>query len=298
MAEVGKQSRKTRRQHRQTGKRMERLHKRTGRKTSALIRLHRTLATILFLQVLIWAVTGFYFSWQGREALSATQYHQPIMAEPLAAQALEFPLDRTARLGEVYQVELRMVDGIPQFKVATGNVADGNAAEGIAHQDFNYVWFDALTGRPWFTSTVTAQRLAVNSYSGPGMFGGLEQINRSSELVNWRGRGFRAQFADGLNTRVYIDEASGEVLGHRNDPWVIADWMYRLHFMDYSGARNFNNLLISTLGLLCLWFVVSGVLLIVRIWQQGGFVARRRFPYNKRLFKNDTAASPSDAAKT
>ncbi|MCL4410387.1 MAG: PepSY domain-containing protein [Gammaproteobacteria bacterium] len=299
MAEVDhnvQPSRRTRRQHRQTGKRMEKLHKIKGRKTSTLIRLHRTLATILFLQVLIWAVTGFYFSWQGREALSATQYHQRLDAETIATQSLQFPVERVARLGEVYQVELRMVDGIAQFKVATANAATHGSTE-IEHQDFNYVWFDGTTGRPWFTSTVTAQRLAVNSYTGPGMFAGLEQINRSSELVGWRGRGFRAQFADGLNTRVYIDEASGEVIGHRNDPWVIADWMYRLHFMDYSGARNFNNILISTLGLLCLWFVLSGILLIVRIWQQGGFVARRRFPYNKRLFKNETAASTSVADK-
>ncbi|WP_290563407.1 PepSY domain-containing protein [Aliidiomarina sp.] len=250
-------------------KQMKGLPKPCGVKTSMLVRIHRSLAVILCIQLLIWVVSGFYFSWQGREALSATQYQQSIPVEALPKVALQLPLDRLERLQSVRSIELRAVDGLAQFKI------EHDVAHGADHLHRSQLWFDATSGRPWFTSTVTAQRLAVQSYAGPGLFGGIEQVSQAYELPTSQGRNFRVNFQDELNTRVYINEASGDVMGHRNDPWVIADWMYRLHFMDYSGARNFNNVLIITLGLLCLWFVLSGVLLLVRIWQQGGFVVRR-----------------------
>lgn len=250
-------------------KQMKGLHRPLRVKTSILVRLHRSLALILCIQLLIWVVSGFYFSWQGREVLSAAQYQQSIPAETLPQKAVQLPLDRLERLQSVRSIELRAVDGLGQFRV------EHDVPHGAGHAHRAHLWFDATSGRPWFTSTVTAQRLAVQSYAGPGLFGGIEQVIQPNELVGYQGRSFRVNFRDELNTRVYINEASGDIIGHRNDPWIIADWMYRLHFMDYSGARNFNNVLISTIGLLCLWFVLSGVLLLVRIFQQGGFVVRR-----------------------
>lgn len=250
-------------------KQMKGLQKPRGVKTSMLVRIHRSLAVILCIQLLIWVVSGFYFSWQGREALSATQYQQSIPADVLPQEAFRLPLDRLERLQSVRSIELRAVDGLAQFRI------EHDVPHGPDHAHRSQLWFDATSGRPWFTSTVTAQRLAVQSYAGPGLFGGIEQVSQVYELSSSPGRNFRVNFSDELNTRVYINEASGDVIGHRNDPWVIADWMYRLHFMDYSGARNFNNVLITTLGLLCLWFVLSGVLLLVRVFQQGGFVVRR-----------------------
>lgn len=250
-------------------KQMKGLQKPRSVKMSMLVRIHRSLAVILSIQLLIWVVSGFYFSWQGREALSATQYQQSVPTEALPKAALQLPLNRLERLPSVRSIELRAVDGLAQFKI------EHDMPDGAEHNHRSHLWFDATSGRQWFTSTVTAQRLAVQSYAGPGLFGGIEQVSQVYELPSSRGRNFRVNFSDELNTRIYINEASGDILGHRNDPWVIADWMYRLHFMDYSGARNFNNILIITLGLICLWFVLSGVLLLVRVFQQGGFVVRR-----------------------
>ena len=74
---------------------------------------------------------------------------------------------------------------------------------------------------------------------------------------------------DDLNTRVYVDENSGTVIDHRNTPWVISDWAFRLHFIDYTGGRNFNNLVIITAAVVTLWFALSGLILLIKLLGSG-----------------------------
>ncbi|MCA1766769.1 MAG: hypothetical protein LC639_00795, partial [Idiomarina sp.] len=58
--------------------------------------------------------------------------------------------------------------------------------------------------------------------------------------------------------------ASGEVIDHRNSSWWLSDWMFRLHFMDYSGERDFNSLLNIVAATVALWFSLSGLILLGR----------------------------------
>lgn len=254
---------------------------------SVLSSLHRRAGLILFIQVIIWTVSGFYFSWQGREALTASQYMHTLPAKPLSVMESYITPDmQLERLGDVRSVSVRLIDDRPHIEayyvpaMELGHETHPSTRNIHANA---VAWFDGETGHRWQTSAIMAQRLAVNSYTGSGMFNGIKDIHRSAAFPGWAGPGFEVEFADNLNTRVYIDQASGTVLGHRNDPWKIADWMYRLHFMDYSGNRNFNNLLIIAAGLFSLWFVLTGIIMLVRVWRQGAFVARARLPYNKAL---------------
>lgn len=258
----------------------------TSSKMSWLARLHRRVALILVLQVLLWLISGLYLAWHERDVLTSSQYWHQLPATPLAeVNQLAIPDLQIANLGDVRSVKLSVVDTLPQFTAAyvasntPGHLQWPNAKY---PQEHAYAWFDGRSGHRWQTTAIEAQRLAVSSYSGSGMFNGIRDLHRSDELPHWQGPGFRVDFADSLQTRVYIDEASGIVLGHRNNKSALIDWMYRLHFMDYSGKGNFNNLLIISVGLLSVWLCITGVLMIVRVAQQGGFVARRRLPYNSR----------------
>ncbi len=254
---------------------------------SVLSSLHRRAGLILFIQVIIWTVSGFYFSWQGREALTASQYMHTLPAKPLSSmQSYTNPDIQLERLGDVRSVSITLLDDTPRIEVYYVPSPEPGHEVHPSRRNVHgnaVAWFDGETGHRWQTSAITAQRLAVDSYSGSGMFNGIRDIHRSSAFPGWAGPGFEVHFADDLNTRVYVDQASGEMLGHRNDPWKIADWMYRLHFMDYSGGRDFNNLLIAAAGLFSVWFVLTGVVMLVRVWWQGAFVARASLPYNTSL---------------
>ncbi|EGN74924.1 hypothetical protein A28LD_1941 [Idiomarina sp. A28L] len=254
---------------------------------SVLSSLHRRAGLILFIQVIIWTVSGFYFSWQGREALTASRYMHTLPAKPLSVMESYITPDmQLERLGDVRSVSVKLIDDRPHIEAYYVPSLDLGHETHPSTRNIHrnaVAWFDGETGHRWQTSAIMAQRLAVNSYTGSGMFNGIKDIHRSADFPGWAGPGFEVEFADNLNTRVYIDQASGTVLGHRNDPWKIADWMYRLHFMDYSGNRNFNNLLIIAAGLFSLWFVLTGIIMLVRVWRQGAFVARASLPYNTAL---------------
>ncbi|MCL5255978.1 MAG: 2Fe-2S iron-sulfur cluster-binding protein, partial [Gammaproteobacteria bacterium] len=130
-------------------------------------------------------------------------------------------------------------------------------------------YLDGRDGSQWQTSQDFAQHIAQASYSGPGTLTRVTPIERTRELHDWRGQGFRIDFDDDLNTRVYVDRTSGTVIDHRNTPWVVADWMFRLHFIDYTGGRNFNNLVAIAFAVMTLWFALSGFILLVKLLNSG-----------------------------
>lgn len=72
---------------------------------------------------------------------------------------------------------------------------------------------------------------------------------------------WRATFGDRLHTRFYFDAATGEYLMVRNDAWVLYDFFFRLHVMDYAGGEDFNNLPLRIFAVTALAFALSGAVL-------------------------------------
>jgi len=210
-------------------------------------KLHRWLSLVIFIQVLIWLVSGFYFSWLGHQKLAAHDYFQPVIEE--AVGRVYYPESALMeRFHKVQSLEIRSVAGTAQYVVTTTN--------GKQH------YVNALTGDDWKTSAPLAAELARQSYNGPGFIEQVQAVTGSDEIVGWQSKGFRVTFSDDIATRAYIDAASGEVVDHRNSRWWLSDWMFRLHFMDYSGERDFNSLLNIVAATATLWFSLSGLILL------------------------------------
>ena len=74
---------------------------------------------------------------------------------------------------------------------------------------------------------------------------------------------WRARFDDGLGTRLYFDGRSGEMLAARNEAWVIYDFFWRLHVMDYSEGEDFNNSLLRGAAVAAAALVITGLVLMV-----------------------------------
>jgi len=79
-----------------------------------------------------------------------------------------------------------------------------------------------------------------------------------------------ARFDDRLQTRLYVDGRSGELLAVRNEAWVVYDFFFRLHVMDYQGGDDFNNPLLRAAATVALGLVLTGLVLL-------GLSLRRRW---------------------
>ena len=87
-----------------------------------------------------------------------------------------------------------------------------------------------------------------------------------------RGDLWLASFDDALNTRLYFNAGSGELIAVRNDAWVLYDFFWRLHLMDYGEGEDFSHPLVKVASLLAFVLVVTGAALSVvaarRAWRQ------------------------------
>ncbi|MCL5051512.1 2Fe-2S iron-sulfur cluster-binding protein [Aliidiomarina maris] len=217
--------------------------------------LHRWTGLILLIQLLLWTVSGLYFALVDHHGMSGRQHYQPLQSEPLSqTQLTNISASWWDDLSGVTKVHSYTTQGLPRVEVH--------------HQD-GIRYLDGRDGSEWQTDQDFAQQIAQASYSGPGSMVRATPIERTRELHDWRGQGFRIDFDDDLNTRVYVDRASGTVIDHRNTPWVVADWMFRLHFIDYTGGRNFNNLVAIAFAVMTLWFALSGFILLVKLLNSG-----------------------------
>lgn len=212
-------------------------------------KLHRWLSLVILIQVLIWLVSGLYFGWVGHQSLAAHDYFQSIPATPVGS--VFYPENALIeRFDNVKSVEVRSISETAQYVVL--------AIDGSRH------YVNAQTGERWQTSAPLAAKLARQSYNGPGSVNEVQAVTGSEEIIDWNKPGYRVTFTDELHTRVYVDAASGEVVDHRNNSWWLSDWMFRLHFMDYSGERDFNSLLNIIAATIALWFSLSGLILLGR----------------------------------
>lgn len=241
--------------------------------------LHRWVSLILIIQVLLWIISAAIFSLMGHHAMSGHHYMRHVHPEMLSEQAPQWSLNEVRkRFPTADSIVLSNVLGHPQYQVKI---------------DSQWTYLDGLTGAPWQTDADLAQQLAVASYDGPGAVEAVTAIEKSDELFDWKGPGYRIDFADDLNTRVYVDSASGQVVDHRNTQWVIADWAFKFHFMDYSGERSFNHLLIWAAGLFSLWFSLAGLILLGRNIAKGDFNPRRKPTWLEHLQRNDKPIASS-----
>lgn len=223
--------------------------RRTRRRQPITIRaIHKWTSILLMTQVMIWGVTGFYFSWLGHQRLAANDYFQSVPAEPLQATTIDArPALDALSAQALYRVGLQTVAGEMQLQL--------ESASGTQFYHAN--------GSPWQTDRAAAQVIAESSYTGSSAVADV-RLKAEGEPLLTGAPVYQVRFADALDTRVYVDAGSGALLDHQNSSSGITDWMFRLHFMDYSGGRDFNNLIITAAAMFMLWFALSGVVLLIR----------------------------------
>lgn len=230
----------------------------SGKRHSSLAMqtLHKWLALIVGLQLLIWIVTGLAFNLIDEQFLDANPYRVDDKA-----QSFNSPLAPTANLLQQYQTE-----GIIELKLTS--VLSRAVYALTTTKQTRWFWADSL--EPLSLSDAEIQAIAKGSYSGSGVISSAQIVTNKTPFD---ASGSVAMFttSDPLDTRIYIDTASGAVLAHQNSQSDLKDLLFMLHFMDYAPENGigFNHLLVQLISIGALFLGLSGIYILGHKCHQG-----------------------------
>jgi len=230
----------------------------SGKRHSSLAMqtLHKWLALIVGLQLLIWIVTGLAFNLIDERFWDANQYRTTHKTA-----GLNTAFAPTASLLQQYQAE-----GIITLKLTS--VLSRAVYALTTTQQTRWFWADSL--EPLSLNDTQILALAKESYSGPGELSAPQVLTRETPF-NASGPIVLLTASDEVKTRIYIDTISGAVLAHQNRHSDLKDLLFMLHFMDYAPENGigFNHLLVQLISIGALFLGLSGIYILGHKCHQG-----------------------------
>jgi uncharacterized iron-regulated membrane protein len=217
-----------------------------------LFRWHRWLGYLVALQVLAWMVGGLIFSWVPFQAWvkSGDVFRKPIQPLPtsLVAAVNSLPTDQ----GELLALQSVATAAGPALKLryAKGEVfisANGGSLPTPQSAQIAAYAKSLYTGDAPLVSVTLLDVV-------PNRLGLVREMGEKQNL-------WQVLFDDALKTRFYFDNRSGEFLAARNEAWVLYDFLWRLHVMDYRGGEDFNNFLLRAASVVALLLTLTGLTL-------------------------------------
>lgn len=207
--------------------------------------IHKYLSFFISLQLLLWTVSGIYFSFNKIELVRGEQYRLP-SSFSLNLDQLKGNFENISNFDVVNRVDQQILI-----------ISDPS---GRKYLDSN--------GSPVSMLTVEQAKLTVkeNSILNPIDVFLIDQDRNGSE---YRGRELPLYQVLSLNKdqksiNVYVNPYSGKIVAIRSLQWKIWDLMWGFHIMDWQTRDNINNFLLKVFSILALISSVSGVLLFFR----------------------------------
>ena len=230
---------------------------------SRFYRWHRWIGFVVALQVLAWMLGGALFAWLPFQGWVKS-------ADTVAKPVLVLPDDWAGRLAT------HLAGQPPPLAVQSVATASGPAWR--LRYATGERWHSAQGGELPAPDAAAIERFAASLYKGDGRLLAVQQLAESPlrlGIVLEAGERhdlWLARFDDRLQTRLYFDGRSGELLAVRNEAWVLYDFFFRLHVMDYRGGDDFNNTLLRVAATVALGLVLTGLVLLGhrmrRLWRR------------------------------
>jgi Na+-transporting NADH:ubiquinone oxidoreductase subunit F len=217
-----------------------------------LRRLHKWVAIIVGVQVLLWCISGAMFAWLDHHEVRGMHLAEPPPPAPIPADlALAEP--RAFVAAAAHEVRLQRVGDRWVYRVAT-------EAGTRLH--------DATSGAPVQIDAPTARRIALELYRGEGAL--LDVVRHDEPTLETRkhGAAWAAHFDDELGTTLWLAADDGRLLETRTDAWRLFDLFWMLHTMDYAGRDDFNHPLVILFASSALWVALTGFWLVVRVFRK------------------------------
>jgi uncharacterized iron-regulated membrane protein len=219
-------------------------------------RLHNILGLVVGVQVLLWIVSGFFFTFYPIEQVRGEHLRAP------AAAALAIPANGLAAadsLPGVVDGTVRSVRLKPFLQTAA---YETDTPQGRA-------LFDAVTGAPLSPLSETlAREIAASGWAGDGALTGVTLVDPAPR-ESGRGQGramWRADFTGKDRATFWIDPQTGDITAVRTGLWRTYDLLWGLHIMDWSGRETFTSWWMKAAAFLSLILTLAGTwLVIVRV---------------------------------
>lgn len=216
-------------------------------------RLHKWLGLIVGIQLLIWTVTGLFFTLFAIERVRGDDmFVQPeaaivdlsrvniTVAQALEEVAEDRPTSATLRsLGNDPVYEIRAAIGVFLVSAETGRIVS------------------PIQER-------TARQIMTDAWRGEGALQSLELIEEAPRETGQSGRVWAGRFEGRGSPTLYVNAATGAVGPVRTDLWRTYDFLWALHIMDYSERENYNHPLIIAAAILALSVILLGVTLLIQ----------------------------------
>lgn len=216
------------------------------------VRVHKWIALVVGLQILLWIAGGLVMSAIPIEQVRGE--HKIATAEPFTVGPGELaPLnvlfDRH-QITDVTEASLGNVLGEPVWRLSTP------AGRGYL--------VDAVSGaRLDPVSEDLARRVALADYAGSASLKTLVSVSDPASEYGRPGPVWRAEFDDGDATTLYIDPKTAEIRARRSSTWRFYDFFWKLHVMDYDDGADFNHPLLITAAGAALFVAISGLILLI-----------------------------------
>jgi len=220
--------------------------------------LHKWLTLFVGLQLLVWAITGFYMV-----AVDLDFVH----GDPLVRN-LRTPVDRSTTVLPVAQLASRYPE-VTLVALHSLPVLDAPVYELTAAG--RKVLVDAAHGQQLSPlSPGMIRQLARAYYAGSGQLSAVQLLEHEVPMEA-RGRAaplWRADFDDWLQTTLYLHPDTGALVTRRHRLWRWYDFLWMLHIMDYSEREAPTGIVPRVATVLGAVTVLSGVwLLYFSFWR-------------------------------
>lgn len=226
-------------------------------------KIHRFAALIIGTQILLWTISGVYFSIVPIDEIRGSHLATPAIGfEASKLDYFEAPgvsinkFQSANPSAEITGVSLRHLRGRDVYYLQTmqGEKASNRLV-------------DARTGEPLDMITrQEAELLASQAATFSAPITSVEFVETSEADSEFKGRllpMFRVNFDYSANVSLYLDAWTGELVATRTTFWRAFDFLWMLHIMDYDERSDFNNNLLRIFAISALLFVISGFALWV-----------------------------------
>jgi uncharacterized iron-regulated membrane protein len=237
-----------------------------SKKSYRLRRLHRYLGITVGIQLLLWTLSGLYFTWSDLDTVHGDPQKNPVLpllaTDSMGNPALALENLRRAE-GKFDLMELRLIRVLDRAYWQITYVPLAAHAHGAEmHASKKTRLADAVSGELRAALSETeAVALAKNAFNGVPEVKKVEYLTRVNGHHEFRDDplpAFAVTFQHPSNTTVYVSTERGTVQKFRNDAWRVFDFLWMVHTMDYRSRDDINNWVLRIFSVLGLLTVSSG----------------------------------------
>lgn len=213
-------------------------------------RVHKWVALVLGVQVVLWTLTGFYMVAVHIDIIHGDNLVRAGSATPVDLAALSSPAPLAVEEEGVREVRLIRQLGRPYWRVARddGTARLVDAATGVAMPPPDRARIERVARETFAGSTpvVASTLLTV-----------LPQEVASRTAPLWQ-----VEFEGWNRPTFYLSPETGEALSRRHLLWRVFDFAWMLHIMDYDERTDVNNPLLRVATLSAVVMALSGAWLL------------------------------------